>query len=108
MELRRLRGEVEALLAKGEIEAAEALMETRRRELAAQGVHIRKINQAYFAFTNLYAGAAGNPAAVNPIGPKIDELRRRSASLAAFVDVVGDLTSLADLDRALTAPSGGG
>jgi hypothetical protein len=41
---------------------------------------------------------------VNPIGPKLDELRRRSASLAAFLSVAGDLTSVAELDRALVSP----
>jgi hypothetical protein len=102
-ELRRLRGEVDALLAAGQIEEAEALMEQRRRELVEQGAQIRKLNQAYFAFTNLYAGEAGSPAATNPIGPKIDELRRRSASLKEFVDVMGSITSVAELDRALQA-----
>jgi len=100
-ELRRLRGEVDALLAQGQVEAAEALMEQRRRELAAQGFTIRKLNQAYFAFVNLYAGAAGNPAATNPIGPKVDELRRRTGSLREFVRIAGGLTSVAGLDRAL-------
>ncbi len=101
-ELRRLRGEVEILLAEGLIDEAEALMEERRQELAARGVNIRKINQAYFAFTNLYAGQAGNPAAVNPIGPKIDELRRLSDSLGHFVAIVGSLTSVEQLDQALS------
>ena len=99
--LRALRLEVDALLAAGEIETAEALMEQRRRELAEQGVFIRKINQAYFAFTNLYAGEAGSPGATNPIGPKIDELRSRSGSLSEFVSVVGGITSVEELDRAL-------
>jgi hypothetical protein len=99
--LRSLRGEVDALLAEGRIEEAEALMEQRRQEIASQGVYIRKINQAYFAFTNLYAGAVGSPGATNPIGPKIDELRRRSESLARFVWVAGGLSSIGALDRAL-------
>jgi hypothetical protein len=101
-ELVKLRGEADFLLAAGKIEEAERLMEERRQYLAANGYYIRRINQAYFAFTNLYAGAAGAPGAVNPIGPKLDELRRRSPSLAAFLDVAGDLTSVADLDRALS------
>jgi hypothetical protein len=102
-ELRHLRGEVDTLLAAGRIEEAEALMEQRRRELADQGFYLRKINQAYFAFTNLYAGEAGNPAATNPIGPKIDELRRRSASLSDFVATMRGLTSADGLDQALAA-----
>ena len=70
-------------------------MEQSREELAAQGYYIRKINQAYFAFTNLYAGEGGSPGATNPIGPKLDELRQRSGSLARFVDIAGSLTSVA-------------
>lgn len=102
-ELRRLRSEVDGLLAEGRIEAAEALMEARRLELAEQGFFIRKINQAYFAYLNLYAGEAGSPAATNPIGPKVDELRRRSGGLKQFVDIVGDVTSVAELDEALAS-----
>jgi hypothetical protein len=76
-------------------------MEQRRQELAAKGFRIRKINQAYFAFLNLYAGAAGNPVATNPIGPKVDEVRKKTPSLKAFVDVIGEVTSVQELDAAL-------
>jgi hypothetical protein len=100
-ELRSLRGEVEAMLAEGRIEEAEALMEQRRRELTTRGVYIRKINQAYFAFTNLYAGQAGSPGATNPIGPKVDELRRLSSSLRDFVRAVQGVTSVRELDQLL-------
>jgi hypothetical protein len=100
-ELRTLRTDVDALLADGEIDKAEALMEAKRQELADSGYFIRKLNQAYFAFTNLYAGESGSPAAVNPIGPKVDLLRRQSASLSEFVDRVSGVTSVEDLDRLL-------
>ncbi|HEX5369133.1 MAG TPA: hypothetical protein VFY10_06925 [Dehalococcoidia bacterium] len=99
--LRQLRGDVDKLLAAGKIDEAEALMEQKRRDLDVAGYYIRKLNQAYFAFLNLYAGEAGSPAAVNPIGPKIDELRKRSASLKQFVLIVGGLTSVRQLDAAL-------
>ncbi len=99
--LRSLRGEVDALLPQGRIAEAETLMEQRRGEFAARGYYFRKLNQAYFAFTNLYAGQAGDPAATNPIGPKVDELRRRSASLREFIDRISGVTSVADLDRLL-------
>ncbi len=102
-ELRKLRGEVDALLAEGKVEEAETLMEARRLELAAQGYYIRKLNQAYFAFNNLYAGESGSPAATNPIGPKIDELRKRSASLSAFVATISGMTTVRELDAALSA-----
>jgi hypothetical protein len=100
--LRELRGQVDDLLATGKVEEAEALMEQRRQEFAANGYYFRKLNQAYFAFTNLYAGATGNTGVTNPIGPKVDELRRRAGNLATFVKIVGDVKSAGDLDRALT------
>jgi hypothetical protein len=100
-QLRALRAEVDDLLAAGRIEEAEALMEARRRELAQSGYRLRKINQALFAFNNLYAGRGGSPAATNPIGPKLDRLRQQSGSLGAFVRVAGSLTSVQALDRAL-------
>lgn len=106
-ELVKLRGEVDVLLAADKIEEAESLMEERRQSFAAQGFFLRRINQAYFAFVNLYAGEGGSPGAVNPIGPKIDELRRRSGSLAEFMSIAGGLTSVADLDDALAQTDGG-
>ncbi len=100
-ELRKLRGEVDDLLAQGKIDEAEALMEQRREQLDDEGYFIRKINQAYFAYLNLYAGETGSVVSTDPIGPKIDKLRELSASLKQFVDVVGSVTSVAQLDRAL-------
>ena len=35
------------------------------------GIHIRKINQAYFAFYGTYADG---PASSNPVGPKIERV----------------------------------
>lgn len=99
--LQNLRTEVDALLADGRIDEAETLMEQRRQYLADNGYYVRKINQAYFAFTNLYAGESGNPAATNPIGPKIDRLRERAGSLQRFVQLVRQVTSVEGLDRAL-------
>jgi hypothetical protein len=104
-ELRALRGEVDGLLAEGKVDEAETRMNEKRQDLASRGVFIRKINQAYFAFNNLYAGEAGSPAATNPIGPKVDQLRKQSASLEDFVAVMGDITSVAELDEALGGPS---
>jgi hypothetical protein len=100
-ELRSLRGEVDAILAEGRVADAERLMEERRRQLAERGYYIRKLNQAYFAFTNLYAGETGSPSATNPIGPKVDALRARSASLREFVETVSGVTSVAELNRLL-------
>jgi hypothetical protein len=100
-ELRSLRSEVDAILAEGRVADAERLMEERRRQFAERGYYIRKLNQAYFAFTNLYAGETGSPSATNPIGLKIDELRLRSPSLRDFVEAVSGVTSVEELDRLL-------
>ena len=78
-------------------------MEEKRRFLADHGYFIRRINQAYFAFHGLYADT---PASSSPIGPKLEELRRRSGSLGDFLHAAARITSEAHLDRLLA--SGGG
>jgi hypothetical protein len=62
------------------------------------GYRLRKLNQAYFAFHGSYATG---PAGVDPIGPKLELLRERSPSLAAFFEAVESMTTVADLDTAL-------
>ncbi len=100
--MRDLRRNVDSLLAEGKVTEAESLMEETRQLLASHGYYIRRINQAYFAFHGLYADT---PASSSPIGPKLEELRRRSASLGDFVHAAARLTSETDLDRLL---AGGG
>jgi hypothetical protein len=97
--LRRLRLDVESLLSEGEIEAAEALMEQRRQELAEQGVVFRKINQAFFAFRSVYAG---DPASIDPLGEKVEALRESTGSVGVFLRAASGLRSSADLDALLT------
>ena len=97
-EMRELRRQVESLLAEGKIAEAERAMEEKRQFLAVNGYYIRRLNQAYFAFHGSYADSAGS---IDPIGPKLDDLRRRSASLREFVSLVRGFESEADLDRAL-------
>lgn len=97
-EMRALRVEVEALLADGRVEEAERLMERRRDEFEAEGVYLRRINQAYFAFYGSYADTAGS---IDPIGPKLATLRERVGSPGAFVLAARSLTSEVELDRLL-------
>ena len=97
-DLRQLRLDAEALLAAGEIEAAEALMERRRLELAERGWEYRRINQAFFAFRG---GYADRPDAVSPIGAELAALREASPDLAAFMVVVRGFTGRDDLLAAL-------
>lgn len=96
--LHTLRLDVEALLAAGDVEGAEALMERRRLELAGQGIVFRRINQAFFAFRNIYGG---DPASIDPIGEKVAALRAGSRSVGAFLRAAAGLRSETDLDRLL-------
>ena len=97
-EMRSTRLAVDALLAAGQVSAAEAFMEARRQRFVAAGYDVRKLNQAYFAFHGSYATGVG---AVDPIGPKLQQLRQQSSSLADFVRTVQQFASLDDLEASL-------
>lgn len=97
-EMRALRLEVEDLLNAGNIEDAETLMNRKRDEFEDQGVFIRRINQAYFAFFGSYADT---PASIDPIGPKLEALYKDSGSPGEFVRRAYGITSTPDLDQAL-------
>ncbi len=97
-EMRETRLRVDALLAQGLVETAEAYMEARRKFFVAHGYPIRVLNQAYFAFHGSYATG---PASTSPIGPQLVELRSRLGDVAAFLHTVRWFTGLEDLERAL-------
>ncbi len=97
-EMRELRLAVDELLAQKEVEEAETLMEQKRLFLAENGYYIRKINQAFFAFHGTYADT---PASSSPIGPKVQTVRERSASLSDFVQTMGKVSSVEELDALL-------
>jgi len=99
--MRELRLAVDELLANGEVERAEELMEERRQYLASKGYYIRKLNQAYFAFYGTYAD---EPTSVSPIGVEMKELREQSASLREFLNTAAAMTSRQDLTDSLKAP----
>ncbi|MBN2471443.1 MAG: hypothetical protein JXN59_12025 [Anaerolineae bacterium] len=85
---------VDALLAAGEVDEAEAYMAERQLLFAENGYPIRRLNQAYFAFYGGYqgednAGTAGE----DPIGPAVAALREQSGSLAAFLQAVRGITT---------------
>lgn len=100
--MRETRLRVDALLAEGKIDDAEAYMEQRRRLFVENGYMLRKLNQAYFAFHGSYnADPGGSPAAgADPVGPAVQALRARSASLGDFLRAVGAITSFEDLQNA--------
>ena len=97
-EMRRTRLKVDELLEAGKVEEAEDYMEARRQLFVENGYAIRKLNQAYFAFHGNYAT---RPAASDPIGPKLQELRRLTPDLATFFHAVQGIAEPEDLERLL-------
>ena len=97
-EMRQTRRAVDEFLSLGEIEEAEEFMEERRQQFVGEGYYIRKLNQAYFAFHNIYAY---KPASISPIDEDLRELRAQSDSLEEFLDEVTGMTGYDDLRRAV-------
>jgi len=101
-EMHLTRITADKLLAQGEIEKAEAYMETRRRLFWDHGYAIRKLNQAYFAFHGAYADTQEGAAGADPIGSAVRTLRAHSPSLAAFVERMAWMGSADQLMQAVT------
>jgi hypothetical protein len=97
-EMRKTRVHVDELLAQGKVEEAERYMEERRLVFWDNGYHIRKLNQAYFAFHGAYADEPGQRGE-DPVGPAVLQLREQSASLQQFLRQVAGLTSFEDLQE---------
>ena len=100
-EMRATRIRVDELLAAGQVDQAESYMEERRKEFVTHGYRLRRLNQAYFAFHGTYAdtGAAG----VSVVGQQIEELRRRSPTLADFLRTAARFTTPDELAEYLAA-----
>jgi hypothetical protein len=89
------------LLAQGEIEEAEAYMEAQRQFMWANGYHIRRINQAYFAFHGAYADQPGGAAGEDPVGAAVRKLWQQSDSPAEFLRTMARMDDYTDLQQAL-------
>ena len=88
--MRSIRRRVEGLLERGSVAEAESFMNSERDRLAGLGLHVRKINTAYLSFFGAYSGGA------NPYEQPLRDLRARSANLAAFLDTVAEIASVAE------------
>ena len=100
-EMHATRVRVDTLLAQGEIEEAEAYMEARRQVFWDAGYHIRRLNQAYFAFYGAYADEPGGAAGADPVGEAVRLLWARSPSPASFLKRIGWMWTYEDLQGAL-------
>jgi hypothetical protein len=93
VEMNRTRVRVDALLAAGDVEAAEAYMEQRRQIFVANGYIIRRLNQAFFAFYGGYQSGAPGAGGADPTGEAIARLRQRSSSLHEWIVTIRDITT---------------
>ena len=89
-EMRTTRLQVDSLLAEGRIEEAETYMEDRRLIFVENGYHLRKINQAYFAFAGTYAE---QPQSSDPVGAGMRRLRSSATDLTTFISTVSAVST---------------
>ena len=98
---------VDELLAEGKIDEAESYMEERRRIFWDNGFqHLRKLNQAYFAFYGAYADQPGGAAGDDPVGEAVRRLREDSPDLASFLFRISWMSSFEQLQNTLSAGTG--
>jgi hypothetical protein len=107
-EMRETRVRVDELLAAGKVDEAEAYMETRRRIFWDHGFHIRRLNQAYFAFHGSYAAEPGGAAGDDPVGEAVRALWNRMDDPVAFLRQMAWMSGTADLAKAVGHPIGQG
>jgi hypothetical protein len=90
---------VDQLLEVGKVEQAEDFMERRRLFFRKNGYHIRKINQAYFAFHGAYADEPVSAAGKDPVGAAVRALRASSPTLKAFLNQISWMSSFKELQQ---------
>lgn len=104
-EMHTTRVTADRLLAEGRVAAAEAYMEARRRFLWDKGYQIRKLNQAYFAFYGAYTAGGAGAGGADPVGEAVRLLRRRSATIADFINTMAWFAGPDDLFSHLGLPA---
>ncbi len=100
-EMHLTRVNTDKLLAEGKVDVAETYMELRRQYFWDQGYHIRKLNQAYFAFYGAYADQPAGAAGADPVGAAVRSLRAKSASLAQFINRIAWMWNFDQLKAAV-------
>ena len=101
VEMHLTRVNADKLLAEGKIDTAETYMELRRQFIWENGYHIRKLNQAYFAFYGAYADEPGGAAGTDPVGTAVRLLRDKSTSLSDFINRMAWMWDFEQLKKAV-------
>jgi hypothetical protein len=97
-EMHTTRVEADRLLAAGQIEEAEAYMESRRQVFVQHGYVIRRLNQAYFAFYGAYADSRGERGE-DPVGPTVEAFLNTCPTIGAFLRSISEVGSFAQLQE---------
>ena len=105
VEMRKTRLRVDELLNEGRVEDAEAYMEERRRLFGENGLPIRKLNQAFFAFHGTYATSA---ASTSPIGGEVERARRSVDSVGDFIRTMSKFGSYREFQEHVSRLSDAG
>ena len=100
-EMHQTRVKVDDLLAQGKVQEAESYMDSRRVFFWDHGYHIRKLNQAYFAFYGAYADQPQGAAGADPVGTAVRLLRAKSPSLADFINRIAWMWNFDQLKSAV-------
>ncbi len=101
-EMRETRIRADELLAEGRIEEAELYMEARRQVFWENGYrHIRRINQAYFAFYGAYAESPRGEAGEDPIGEAVRQVWGQIQDPAEFLRKMAWVSSLDEVQALL-------
>lgn len=90
---------VDQLLEADKVNQAEDFMEKRRLFFWDHGYHIRKINQAYFAFHGAYADEPVSAAGKDPVGAAVRTLRAASPTLKLFINKMAWMSSFQELQQ---------
>ena len=92
--MKKIRINVDQLLSEGKIKNAEKLMNESTLILNNNGIKIRKINQAWFAFNGTYGDSPGSTSNFN------DELNNLIDSYGTLKeDAINDIKNISSLDE---------
>ena len=91
--MKKLRINVDQLLSEGKINNAEKLMNESTLILNNNGIKIRKINQAWFAFNGTYGDSPSSTSNFN------DELNNLINSYGTLKDAINDIKNISSLDE---------